>query len=130
MIALSGLDGGVYSLNVTVSDGRFSVSVPVSVHVEQVSAEMLMHGVTLRFDRVAPPTFLQRLPELRLRISAAMATARPELLHVLSLQPVETGQLDLLVAVETPEGGFYKAAYVSQKLAGARRSLDQVCVCV
>ncbi|KAL2096237.1 hypothetical protein ACEWY4_008385 [Coilia grayii] len=126
VMALSGLDGGVYSLNVTVSDGRFSVSVPVSVHVEGASPEMLLQAVTLRFDRVAPPTFLQRLPELRRRMGIAMATPRPQLLHVLSLQPVETGQLDLLVAVETPDGGFYKAAYVSQKLAAARRTLDQV----
>ncbi|XP_063060813.1 protocadherin Fat 3-like [Engraulis encrasicolus] len=126
VLALSGLDVGTYSLNVTVSDGRFSVGVPVSVHVEGVSPEMLLQAVTLRFDRVAPPTFLLRLPELRLRLAAAMATARPQLLHVLSLQPVETGQLDLLVAVETPDGGFYKAAYVAQKLAAARRTLDQV----
>ncbi|XP_028818497.1 protocadherin Fat 3a isoform X3 [Denticeps clupeoides] len=128
VIALSGLDAGFYTLNATVTDGRFSVSVPVSVHVEQATMEMLAHAVTVRFDRVAPHDFVsQHLPAVRRVLSAVMATPLPELLHVLSVQPVDaTGQLDLLVAVETPQGGFYKAAYVSQKLNGARRTLDHV----
>ncbi|KAG9265353.1 protocadherin Fat 3 [Astyanax mexicanus] len=130
IIALSGLDGGRYSLNATVSDGRFQVSVPVSVEVSEASAAMLREAVTIRFDRVDPHDFVHRhLPAVRRAIAGAMATPpnRPEALRVLSVQPVEaTGQLDLLVAVEMPEGGYYKAALVSQKLSSARRQLDSV----
>ncbi|XP_066522855.1 protocadherin Fat 3a isoform X2 [Hoplias malabaricus] len=131
IIALSGLDGGVYSLNVTVSDGRFVVSVPVQVEVSVATAAMLREAVTVRFDRVDPHTFVQRhLPAVRHALAAAMATppTRPQALRLLSLQPVhDTGQLDLLVAVETPDGaGYYKAALVSQKLSSARRQLDSV----
>uniref|UniRef100_A0A672KD99 Protocadherin Fat 3-like n=1 Tax=Sinocyclocheilus grahami TaxID=75366 RepID=A0A672KD99_SINGR len=129
IIALSGLDAGRYSFNATVTDGRFTVNVPVSVHVEQASAEMLHDAVTIRFDRVSPHDFVSRhLPSVRRVLSSVMATPRPDALHVLSVQPVEsTGQLDLLVAVETAEGGgFYKAALVTQKLSSARRQLDQV----
>ncbi|XP_055053281.2 protocadherin Fat 3a isoform X6 [Misgurnus anguillicaudatus] len=129
IIALSGLDAGRYTLNATVTDGRFTVSVPVSVHVEQASVEMLHDAVTIRFDRVSPHDFVSRyLPSVRRVLSSVMATTRPDALHVLSVQPVEsTGQLDLLVAVETAEGsGFYKAAFVTQKLSSARRQLDQV----
>ncbi|XP_057206378.1 protocadherin Fat 3a isoform X2 [Triplophysa rosa] len=129
IIALSGLDAGRYTLNATVTDGRFTVSVPVSVHVEQASAEMLLDAVTIRFDRVSPHDFVSRhLPSVRRVLSSVMGTSRPDALHVLSVQPVEsTGQLDLLVAVETTEGGgFYKAAFVTQKLSSARRQLDQV----
>nr|XP_055053279.1 protocadherin Fat 3a isoform X4 [Misgurnus anguillicaudatus] len=129
IIALSGLDAGRYTLNATVTDGRFTVSVPVSVHVEQASIEMLHDAVTIRFDRVSPHDFVSRyLPSVRRVLSSVMATTRPDALHVLSVQPVEsTGQLDLLVAVETAEGsGFYKAAFVTQKLSSARRQLDQV----
>uniref|UniRef100_A0A8C2GGG7 FAT atypical cadherin 3a n=1 Tax=Cyprinus carpio TaxID=7962 RepID=A0A8C2GGG7_CYPCA len=129
IIALSGLDAGRYSLNATVTDGRFTVNVPVSVHVEQASAEMLHDAVTIRFDRVSPHDFVSRhLPSVRRVLSSVMATPRPDALHVLSVQPVEsTGQLDLLVAVETADGGgFYKAALVTQKLSSARRQLDQV----
>uniref|UniRef100_A0A8C2GUR9 FAT atypical cadherin 3a n=1 Tax=Cyprinus carpio TaxID=7962 RepID=A0A8C2GUR9_CYPCA len=129
IIALSGLDTGRYTLSATVTDGRFTVNVPVSVHVEQASAEMLHDAVTIRFDRVSPHDFVSRhLPSVRRVLSSVMATPRPDALHVLSVQPVEsTGQLDLLVAVETAEGGgFYKAALVTQKLSSARRQLDQV----
>ncbi|XP_030632872.1 protocadherin Fat 3a isoform X2 [Chanos chanos] len=128
IIALSGLDAGHYTLNATVTDGRFSVNVPVTVHVEQASVEMLRDAVTVRFDRVTPQDFVTlHLPAVRRVLSAVMATQRPDALHILSVQPVETtGQLDLLVAVETAEGGFYKAAFVTQKLSSARRQLDQV----
>uniref|UniRef100_A0A8C2DIR3 FAT atypical cadherin 3a n=1 Tax=Cyprinus carpio TaxID=7962 RepID=A0A8C2DIR3_CYPCA len=129
IIALSGLDTGRYTLSATVTDGRFTVNVPVSVHVEQASAEMLHDAVTIRFDRVSPHDFVSRhLPSVRRVLSSVMATPRPDALHVLSVQPVEsTGQLDLLVAVETADGGgFYKAALVTQKLSSARRQLDQV----
>ncbi|XP_051521516.1 protocadherin Fat 3-like isoform X2 [Myxocyprinus asiaticus] len=129
IIALSGLDAGRYTLNATVTDGRFTVSIPVSVHVEQASVEMLHDAVTVRFDRVSPHDFVSRhLPSVRRVLSSVMATPRPDALHVLSVQPVEsTGQLDLLVAVEMPKGGgFYKAAFVTQKLSSARRQLDQV----
>uniref|UniRef100_A0A3B4DCD8 FAT atypical cadherin 3a n=1 Tax=Pygocentrus nattereri TaxID=42514 RepID=A0A3B4DCD8_PYGNA len=131
IIALSGLDAGRYSLNATVSDGRFLVSVPVSVEVSEASAAMLREAVTVRFDRVDPHDFVHRyLPAVRRAIAVAMATppSRPEALRVLSIQPVEaTGQLDLLVAVEMPDGGgYYKAAFVSQKLSSARRQLDSV----
>ncbi|XP_053363533.1 protocadherin Fat 3a isoform X2 [Clarias gariepinus] len=129
IIALSGLDAGRYSLNATVTDGRFSVSVPVSVHVEWASAAMLRHAVTVRFERVSPHDFVSRhLTAVRRAICDAMGTATPDALHVLSVQPVETtGQLDLLLAVEAPGGGgFLAAALVSQKLSAARRRLEQV----
>lgn len=129
IIALSGLDAGRYSLNATVTDGRFSVSVPVSVHVEWASAAMLRHAVTVRFERVSPHDFVSRhLTAVRRAIADAMGTGTPDALHVLSVQPVETtGQLDLLLAVEASGGGGYlAAALVSQKLSAGRRRLEQV----
>uniref|UniRef100_A0A8C6U441 FAT atypical cadherin 3a n=1 Tax=Neogobius melanostomus TaxID=47308 RepID=A0A8C6U441_9GOBI len=45
----------------------------------------------------------------------------------LSLQPVGgTPQLDMLLAVETGAGGFYKAAFLTQKLSASRRRLEEV----
>lgn len=129
IIALSGLDAGRYSLNATVTDGRFSVSVPVSVYVEWASASMLRHAVTVRFERVSPHDFVSsHLTAVRRVIADAMGTGSSDTLHVLSVQPVETtGQLDLLLAVEAPGGGsFLAAALVSQKLSAARRRLEQV----
>ncbi|XP_039647055.1 protocadherin Fat 3a isoform X7 [Perca fluviatilis] len=128
IIALGGLDAGRYSLNASVSDGRFAVPVPVSVHVEQATLEMLREAVTVRFESVAPQDFVALHLKSVLRVlQQAAASQQQDTLHLLSLQPVGgTQQLDMLVAVETAGGGYYKAAYLTQKLSASRRQLEEV----
>ncbi|KAM6932333.1 protocadherin Fat 3-like [Lycodopsis pacificus] len=128
IIALGGLDAGRYSLNASVSDGRFAVPVPVSVHVEQATPEMLREAVTVRFESVAPQDFVGlHLKSVLKVLRQAAASQQRDTLHLLSLQPVGgTQQLDMLVAVETAAGGYYKAAYLTQKLSASRRQLEEV----
>ncbi|XP_077421706.1 protocadherin Fat 3a isoform X1 [Vanacampus margaritifer] len=128
IIALGGLDAGRYSLNASVSDGRFAVPVPVSVHVEQATPEMLREAVTVRFESVVPQDFVASHLKSVLKVLQQAATSQQrDALHLLSLQPVGgTKQLDMLVAVETAEGGYYKAAYLTQKLSTSRRQLEEV----
>ncbi|XP_026152475.1 protocadherin Fat 3a isoform X3 [Mastacembelus armatus] len=128
IIALGGLDAGRYFLNASVSDGRFAVPVPVSVHVEQVTPEMLREAVTVRFESVAPQDFVAlHLKNVLKVMQQAAASQQQDALHLLSLQPVGgTQQLDMLVAVETAGGGYYKAAYLTQKLSASRRQLEEV----
>uniref|UniRef100_W5KN59 FAT atypical cadherin 3 n=1 Tax=Astyanax mexicanus TaxID=7994 RepID=W5KN59_ASTMX len=57
IVALSGLEPG-YFMNATVSDGRFSVTVDVTVQVEQVTEEMVQNAVTLRFKDLSPEDFV------------------------------------------------------------------------
>ncbi|XP_055370186.1 protocadherin Fat 3a isoform X5 [Betta splendens] len=128
IIALGGLDAGWYSLNASVSDGRFAVPVPVSVHVEQATPEMLHEAVTVRFESVAPHNFVAlHLKNVLKVLQRASESQQQDTLHLLSLQPVGgTQQLDMLVAVETAGGGYYKAAYLTQKLSASRRQLEEV----
>ena len=135
IIALGGLDAGRYFLNASVSDGRFVVPVPVSVHVEQATPEMLRDAVTVRFESVTPRDFVALHLKNVLRVMQAAAMSAPaaamsrrqDALHVLSLQPVGgTTQLDVLVAAEAAAGGFYKAAFLTQKLSAARRRLEEL----
>lgn len=128
IIALGGLDTGRYQLNVTVSDGRFSVAVDVAVHVEQATAEMLQNAVTVRFESVTPEDFVSlHLRDFKRALRAVVAPQKQDVLHVLSVQPVPgTSQLDMLFAVQTLGGGFYKAAYLTQKLSTSRRHLENV----
>uniref|UniRef100_A0A672H9V7 FAT atypical cadherin 3a n=1 Tax=Salarias fasciatus TaxID=181472 RepID=A0A672H9V7_SALFA len=128
IIALGGLDAGRYSLNASVSDGRFAVPVPVSVHVEQATPEMLREAVTVRFESVAPQDFVAvHLKSVLKVLRQAAASQQQDTLHLLSLQPVGgTQQLDMLVTVETAAGGYYKAAYLTQKLSASRRQLEEV----
>lgn len=128
IIALSGLDAGEYFLNASVSDGRFNVPVPVRVHVEQATLEMLRDAVTVRFESVAPQDFVASYLKSLLKVMQQAATSQQhDTLHLLSLQPVGgTQQLDLLVSVATAGGGYYKAAYLTQKLSTSRRKLEDV----
>ncbi|XP_017287650.1 protocadherin Fat 3a isoform X2 [Kryptolebias marmoratus] len=128
IIALGGLDAGEYFLNASVSDGRFVVPVPISVHVEQATLEMLRDAVTVRFESVAPQDFVALYLKSVLKVMQQVAMSQQhDTLHLLSLQPVGgTQQLDLLVSVETAGGGFYKAAYLTQKLSTSRRKLEEV----
>ncbi|XP_027900863.1 protocadherin Fat 3a isoform X3 [Xiphophorus couchianus] len=128
IIALSGLDAGEYFLNASVSDGRFNVPVPVRVHVEQATLEMLRDAVTVRFESVAPQEFVASYLKSLLKVMQQAATSQQhDTLHLLSLQPVGgTQQLDLLISVATAGGGYYKAAYLTQKLSTSRRKLEDV----
>ncbi|XP_068174232.1 protocadherin Fat 3-like [Antennarius striatus] len=128
IIALGGLDAGRYSLNASVSDGQFAVPLPVSVHVEQATPEMLREAVTVRFESVTPQEFVElHLKSMLKVLQQASASPQQDAVHLLSLQPVGgTQQLDMLIAVETEGIGYYKAAYLTQKLSASRRQLEEV----
>lgn len=128
IIALGGLDAGRYSLNASVSDGRFAVSVPVSIHVEQVTAAMLGEAVTVRFESVVPQDFVAlHLKSVLKVLQQVAASQKPDMVHILSLQAVSgTQQLDMVIAVQTAEESFYKAAYLTQKLSASRQQLDEL----
>uniref|UniRef100_A0A8B9LAB3 FAT atypical cadherin 1b n=1 Tax=Astyanax mexicanus TaxID=7994 RepID=A0A8B9LAB3_ASTMX len=59
LLAWRGLDVGRYPLNVLVSDGRFSSSASVTVHVQQVTQQMLEGSVSVQFAGVSAEDFLQ-----------------------------------------------------------------------
>ncbi|XP_053312519.1 protocadherin Fat 3 [Spea bombifrons] len=128
VIALGGLDGGKYNLNVSVSDGRYQVSVDVSVHVEQLIQDMLHNAVTIRFENISPEDFVGlHLHGFRRTLRNAVLTQKEDSLYIISIQPVVgTNQLDMLFAVQMQSGGFYKPAYLIQKLSNARRHLENV----
>lgn len=128
IIALGGLDAGRYSLNASVSDGRFVVFVPVSVHVVQATPEMLQEAVTVRFESVTPHDFVEIHLRSVLKVLRQMASSQQQdSVHLLSLQPVGgTQQLDMLVSVETAREEYYKAAYLTQKLSASRPQLEEL----
>ncbi|XP_053564600.1 protocadherin Fat 3 isoform X2 [Bombina bombina] len=128
IIALGGLDGGKYTLNVSVSDGRYQMSIDVTVHVEQLIQDMLHNAVTIRFENITPEDFVGlHMHGFRRTLRNAVLTQKEDSLHIISVQPVTgTSQLDMLFAVQMQNGGFYKPAYLIQKLSNARRHLENV----
>ncbi|KAJ8347820.1 hypothetical protein SKAU_G00264090 [Synaphobranchus kaupii] len=131
IIAMGGLGPGRYLLNASVSDGRFSVAVDVTVVVEQATAKMLRDSVTMRFENVSPEDFvgqsLQELLSLLREVVGMPDTQGRDKLHLLGLQPVPgMSQLDLLLAAEAQDGVFYTAPQLAQMLAASRGRLQRV----
>ncbi|NWH56854.1 FAT3 protein, partial [Geococcyx californianus] len=128
IIALGGLDNGKYVLNVSVSDGRFQVPIDVVVHVEQLLQEMLQNTVTIRFENVSPEDFVGlHMHGFRRTLRNAVLSQKQDSLHIISIQPVAgSNQLDMLFAVQMHNSGFYKPAFLIQKLTNARRHLENV----
>ena len=58
IIALEGLDVGVYTLNISVSDGKFTSYGEAIVTVDLIADEMLENGVIMRFDFINPEDFV------------------------------------------------------------------------
>ncbi|XP_069746951.1 protocadherin Fat 3-like isoform X3 [Narcine bancroftii] len=126
IIALGALDSGKYILNVSVSDGRFTVHVEVVVHVEQVTQEMLNNAITIQFENISPEDFIGLyLHGFRRSLRNIFAAEKQDTVHIISIQPVaDTQQLEVLLAVQMYKNGFYKTAYLIQKLNNAKRDLE------
>ncbi|XP_072119468.1 protocadherin Fat 3a isoform X1 [Mobula birostris] len=126
IIALGGLDSGKYILNVSVSDGRFTVPVDVMVHVEQVTQEMLNNAITIQFENISPEDFIGlHLHGFRRSLRNIFAAQKQDTIHIISIQPVSgTQKLEILLAVQIYRSGFYKTAYLIQKLTNAKREFE------
>ncbi|XP_056267779.1 protocadherin Fat 3 [Pseudoliparis swirei] len=132
IVALPGLEPGRYQMNATVSDGRFAVIADVSVHVEQVTDELLRSALTLRFNSLSPEDLLGRyLNQIKLTLRGLAgwnwSPGQQDPLHILGVQPVAgTSDVSLLLAMEMPEtsggggmGGIYSREELSSKLEEA-----------
>ncbi|XP_048454119.1 protocadherin Fat 3a isoform X2 [Rhincodon typus] len=125
IIALDGLDSGNYILNVSVSDGRFTVPVEVVVHVEQVTQDMLNNAISIQFKNISPEDFVGlHLHGFRQSLRNIIAAQKQDTLHIISIQPVAaTQQLEVLLAVQMYRNGFYRSSYLIQKLSNAKNDL-------
>uniref|UniRef100_A0A672R052 FAT atypical cadherin 3 n=1 Tax=Sinocyclocheilus grahami TaxID=75366 RepID=A0A672R052_SINGR len=134
IVALNGLEPGRYSLNATVSDGRFSVTVGVSVQVEQATDEMVQNAVTLRFQDLSPEDFVGvYMEELKKVLRTSLVgdgtgvIDGPDPLHILGVQPLSrSSQLEVLLAVETPDGGYMGPGELALKLEEVKGFLKGV----
>ena len=91
------LEEGSYSLNVSVSDGKFTVWTGVKVHVWAAHQRALDSGLTLHLDRMTPEEFLgDHWRGLQRSLSQALGLPRQEL-HLASLQQQDAQVLEVLL---------------------------------
>lgn len=100
VIALRPLDVGHYHLNVTVTDGRFTTAADVTVHVRQAARQALDNSIAVRFANIAPEEFIGDYWRNFQRALRNIAGVRRSEVQLVSLQPSEQGDLDVLLALE------------------------------
>lgn len=115
VIALRPLDVGHYPLNVTVTDGRFVAAADVTVHVRQASPQALRNSIAVRFANIAPEEFIGDYWRNFQRALRNIAGVRRNEVQLVSLQPSDQGDLDVLMTLER-SGSPYQSQEVRTAL--------------
>ncbi|XP_040031249.2 protocadherin Fat 2 isoform X1 [Gasterosteus aculeatus] len=117
------LGEGSYSLNVSVTDGKFSAWTGVRVHVWAAGQRALDSGLTLRLGGLSPEEFLgDHWRGLQRNLGEALGLPRQEL-HLASLQQVPDSRVLEALLVWRPQRGGAKALPTS-KLAGILSDIE------
>uniref|UniRef100_A0A665T5P9 FAT atypical cadherin 1a n=1 Tax=Echeneis naucrates TaxID=173247 RepID=A0A665T5P9_ECHNA len=125
VIALRPLDIGHYPLNVTVTDGRFTTAADVTVHVRQTTGQALDNSIAVRFANIAPEEFIGDYWRNFQRALRNIAGVRRSEVQLVSLQPSEQGDLDVLLTLER-SGSPYQS---QEEMTGVRiiRVVQKMC---
>lgn len=115
VIALRPLDVGHYPLNVTVTDGRFTTAADVTVHVRQAARQALDNSIAVRFANIAPEEFIGDYWRNFQRALRNIAGVRRSEVQLVSLQPSEQGDLDVLLTLER-SGSPYQSQEVREAI--------------
>ncbi|XP_062443263.1 protocadherin Fat 2 [Rhea pennata] len=127
IIAGDKLPHGHYLLNVTVSDGTFTATTSVNVHVWCFTQEALDKAVVLHFRHLSPEEFVgDHWRNLQRFLGNILVTQRQNI-HMASLQPATTSDgVDLLLAVGEPHGSLYEPRVLANKITVSAGEMDQL----
>ncbi|KAM9693635.1 protocadherin Fat 2 [Trichechus inunguis] len=125
IIAAQALPRGRYSFNITVSDGTFTATAGVHVHVWHVGREALQQAMWMGFHQLTPEEMvsdhwrnLQRFLSNKLGIKRAN-------IHLASLQPAEgMAGVDVLLVFEEHSGTFYKLQELASIITRSAKEME------
>ncbi|KAG7266403.1 hypothetical protein CRUP_010718 [Coryphaenoides rupestris] len=126
VIARQPLDAGHYTLNVTVTDGRFTTPADVTVHVRQATGPALANSIAVRFASIAPEEFIGDYWRNFQRAMRNIAGVRRSEVHLVSLQPTEQGDLDVLLALERSGSPYQPQEVVFRKLNSSAAVIEDM----
>ncbi|XP_024115722.1 protocadherin Fat 1a isoform X3 [Oryzias melastigma] len=126
VIAVQPLDVGHYSLNVTVTDGRFTTPADVTVHVRQVASHALENSIAVRFANIAPEEFIGDYWRNFQRALRNIAGVRRSDVQLVSLQPSEQGDLDVLLTLERSGSPYQSQEVVFRKLNSSAAVIEDM----
>nr|XP_040041664.1 protocadherin Fat 1a isoform X1 [Gasterosteus aculeatus aculeatus]XP_040041665.1 protocadherin Fat 1a isoform X1 [Gasterosteus aculeatus aculeatus] len=126
VVALRPLDVGHYSLNVTVTDGRLTAAADVTVHVRQATRQALDNSIAVRFANIAPEEFIGDYWRNFQRALRNIAGVRRSEVQLVSLQPSEQGDLDVLLALERSGSPYQSQEVVFHKLNSSAAVIEEM----
>ncbi|TMS23648.1 Protocadherin Fat 1 [Larimichthys crocea] len=126
VIALRPLDVGHYPLNVTVTDGRFTTAADVTVHVRQAAPQALDNSIAVRFANIAPEEFIGDYWRNFQRALRNIAGVRRSEVQLVSLQPTEQGDLDVLLTLERSGSPYQSQEVVFRKLNSSAAVIEEM----
>lgn len=127
IIASQGLPRGRYSLNVTVSDGTFTTTAGVHVHVWHMGQEAPPQAVWLGFHQLTPEELVSdHWRNLQRFLSNTLDIKRANI-HLASLQPAEaTAGVDVLLVFEGHSGTSYDLEELASAIVHSAKEMEHL----
>lgn len=127
LIAHKKLDIGQYLLNVSVTDGRFTTAADITVHVRQVTQEMLNQTVAVRFANLTPEDFVGDYWRNFQRALRNVLGVRRHDIQIVSLQPADPHpHLDVLLFVEKAGSSQVSTRQLLHKMNASVTDLEEI----
>ncbi|XP_030622122.1 protocadherin Fat 2 [Chanos chanos] len=124
LVAEESLEPGLYSLNVSVSDGKFTVTTGVKVHVWAADRLALDHGFTIKLDGLSAEEFVgDHWRSLQRSLSSELGFPRQELRIASLQQDSASPALEVLLVRRLQDGSAESVP--SQRLAKAISNTEQ-----
>lgn len=127
LISHKKLDIGQYLLNVTVTDGKFATSAVITVHIKQITQEILNHSIAVRFANLAPEEFIGDYWRNFQRALRTFLGVRRNDVQIISLQPSDSpSNLDVLLFVEKSGSSQHPVRALLQKINSSVVDLEEI----
>lgn len=134
LVALTPLDPGSYSVNISVSDGKYERGVVAKVDVTVITEDMIENSAIIRIGPVSPAEFLSRYQKAFIRAIKSELAVKEESVILVSIQPTVSHSdyseeqieerkkreiqrnLDVLIVVENSEGSYVPRGHLLEQL--------------
>ncbi|KAJ7405115.1 Protocadherin Fat 3 [Willisornis vidua] len=127
LIAHKRLDVGQYLLNGTVTDGKFTTAADITVHIRQITQDLLNHSIAIRFANLSPEEFIGDYWRNFQRALRNILGVRRNDIQIISLQPSDPpSNLDVLLNIEKSGSSHHPTRILLHKINSSVPDLEEI----